>query len=76
MRNVLVRDVPGEVHRVLQHRAQQRGQSLQQYLLSELALLAQRPTTEELFARIEHRRGGSVGFTQAVADLDAERSRS
>lgn len=76
MPNVLVRDLPDEVHAALQHRAEQRGQSLQQYLAGELVRLAERPTTEELFERITRRRGGKVGLDQAVADLDGERPAS
>jgi plasmid stability protein len=75
MPNVLVRDLPDEVHAVLQRRAEQRGQSLQQYLTSELARLAERPTVDELFARVGRRRGGRVGLNQAAADVAAERTR-
>jgi hypothetical protein len=76
MPDILVRDLPDAVHRALAHRAEHRGQSLQQYLASELTRLAQRPSPDELFARISKRRGGTVGLAQAVADLDAERSAS
>jgi antitoxin FitA len=74
--NILVRDLPDDVHRVLQDRAEHRGQSLQQYLSSELTRLAARPTVDELFERVSKRRGGKVGLAQAVADLEAERSAS
>jgi len=74
MPNVLVRDIPDEVHAALQRRAEQRGQSLQQYLASELARLAGRPSVDELFARISRRRGGRVGLHQAAADLTDERT--
>jgi hypothetical protein len=74
MPNVLVRDVPEDVHVALQRRAEHRGQSLQQYLTGELTRLVQRPTLDEVLDRIELRRGGTVGFTQAVEDLGAERS--
>ena len=74
--NILVRDLPDDVHRALAHRAEHRGQSLQQYLSSELIRLAERPTADELFDRVAKRRGGKVGLGQAVADLDAERSAS
>ena len=74
--NILVRDLPDDVHRVLQDRAKHRGQSLQQYLSSELTRLAARPTVDELFERVSKRRGGKVGLAQAVADLEAERSAS
>jgi plasmid stability protein len=75
MANLLVRDVPDDVRAILQHRAEERGQSLQQYLLSELKSLAARPTIEEVLSRIEQRSGGRVGFDQAVRDLSEERLR-
>jgi len=74
MPNVLVRDIPEEVHAVLQRRAQSRGQSLQQYLATELTSLAAQPSVEELFDRVGRRRGGRVGLRTAVDDLDAERA--
>lgn len=76
MPNVLVRDVPDNVHARLQARADERGQSLQQYLAGELRRLAERPTMEEVLARIATRRGGRVGLDQAVRDLAADRERA
>lgn len=73
MKNILVRDVPEDVHAVLQRRAEAAGQSLQQYLLSELARMSSAPTLEEVLARIEARTGGRVGRI-AVDDLEAERA--
>jgi plasmid stability protein len=75
MPNVLVRDVPEAVHAALQHRAERRGQSLQQYLAGELRRLAERPSIDEVLARIELRDGGSVGFAQAAEDLSEARAR-
>lgn len=75
MPNVLVRDIPEEVHSALQRRAEQRGQSLQQYLASELKRLATKPSLTDVLDRIERRRGGRVGFAQAAQDLTQERSR-
>jgi hypothetical protein len=75
MPNVLVRDVPEEVHVALQRRAEQRGQSLQQYLASELKRLAAKPSLTDLLDQIERRRGGRVGLAQAAQDLTQERSR-
>lgn len=74
MPNVLVRDLPDDVHAQLQRRAASQGQSLQQYLVGELRRLAERPTLDEVLDRIERRRGGRVGFDQAVADLAEERA--
>ena len=75
MPNVLVRDVPEDVHTALQRRAEQRGQSLQQYLAGELRRLAERPSVDEVLDRIERRRGGRVGLQQAADDLAEERQR-
>ena len=75
MPNVLVRDVPDDVHSQLQRRADDRGQSLQQYLAGELRRLAERPTMDEVLARVARQRGGRVGLNQAVNDLAGERDR-
>ena len=75
MPNVLVRGIPQDVHAALQRRAEQRGQSLQQYLASELKRLVARPTLDEVMDRIERHRGGRVGLAQAANDLAEERAR-
>jgi plasmid stability protein len=74
MLNLLVRDVPDDVHAALQRRAERRGQSMQQFLVSELRLLAERPSVDEVLDRIERRGGGQVGLRQAAEDLGEERS--
>jgi plasmid stability protein len=76
MPNLLIRDVPEDVHAALQRRAELRGQSLQQFLSGELKRLAERPSLDEVLDRIERHRGGRVGLRQAVEDLAAERARS
>jgi antitoxin FitA len=73
--NVLVRDLPDDVHAALQRRAERRGQSLQQYLAGELRRLAEQPTVDEVLEQIEQRRGGTVGLAQAAEDLREERAR-
>jgi hypothetical protein len=75
MSNVLVRDIPEDVHAALQRRAERRGQSLQQYLAGELRRLAGRPSLEEVLDRIDRRHGGRVGLAQAAEDLAEDRSR-
>lgn len=75
MVNVLVRDLPDDVHEQLQRRAERAGQSLQQYLTTELKRLVRRPTVEEVLERIEQRSGGRVGLEQASIDLADERDR-
>jgi antitoxin FitA len=54
-RLVQIRDVPEEVHRTLKARAAMSGVSLSEYLRSELARMAARPTVDELAARIRAR---------------------
>jgi antitoxin FitA len=74
MPNVLVRDLPEEVHTALQRRAERQGQSLQQYLFLELRRLAERPSLDELLDRIGGRSGGRIGFREAAEDIAAARS--
>lgn len=73
MPNVLIRELPDDVHSELQHRAEAAGQSLQQYLTGELTKLARTPSMDDVLARISRRRGGRVGLDRAVADLDEAR---
>jgi plasmid stability protein len=73
MTNLLVRDIPDDVHAALTRRAAQRGQSLQQYLAAELRRLATRPTLPEVLDRIERHRGGRVGLERAALDIAEER---
>lgn len=75
MTNVLVRDIPEDVHAALARRAERRGQSLQQYLASELRRLAERPSLDDVLDRVERRHGGTVGFAQAAEDLAEDRTR-
>ncbi len=74
MPNILVRDVPAEVHDTLQHWGERRGQSLQQYLATELRRLAERPSLDEVLDRIDACRHGRAGFSQAVEDVLADRA--
>jgi plasmid stability protein len=50
-----IRDVPEEVHRTLKARAAASGTSFSEYLRVLLARAAERPTAEELAARIRAR---------------------
>jgi plasmid stability protein len=75
MPNLLVRDLPDDVHAELQRRAQRHGQSLQQYLTDELRRLVARPELDEVLDRIGRRRGGRVGLVRAAEDVADERDR-
>lgn len=50
-----MRDVPEVVHRTLKARAAQSGISLSEYLRGELALIASRPTPDEVLQRLRSR---------------------
>lgn len=77
MPNVLIRDLPTDVHAVLQARAAASGQSLQQYLTSELSRVARTPTMAEVLDRIDARAAtsdGRIGFAEAVEAIDTGRA--
>lgn len=71
---IQIRNVPDALHRRLKSRAALAGMSLSDYLLSEIRQVAERPTVDELRARLERHPGLtlSVGPAQAVR---AERDR-
>ena len=50
-----IRNVPEAVRDELAARAARRGQSLQEFLVSQLSELAARPTPEDVLARARHR---------------------
>jgi antitoxin FitA len=75
MPHVQVRDVPDEVHEILVRRAETAGQSLQQYLAAQLALIAATPTLDEMLDRIDRRDKGRVSSRTALRARDAERDR-
>ena len=51
--NVLVRNVPAEIHATLVRRAEAEGKSLQEYVMSLLMQSAGKPTMAEVMAEIE-----------------------
>jgi hypothetical protein len=55
MPSITIRDVPKPVRDSLAAKAAARGQSMQQYLLAELARLAGRPTNREILERAQER---------------------
>ena len=75
MPNVQIREVPENVHEALVRKAELAGQSLQQYLSAQLAVIASTPTVDEVIDRIERRAKGSLPRTSAVAALRDERAR-
>jgi plasmid stability protein len=52
---IQIRNVPDDLHRRLKARAAMSGMSLSDYLLKELRQVAERPTMEEMRARLATR---------------------
>lgn len=64
---IQIRDVPDEVRRTLKARAALEGTSLSEYLRAELVRVAERPTPEELWARLRARSSVEAGESSAEA---------
>jgi plasmid stability protein len=58
--SLTIRNVPAPVRDELAARAAARGQSLQQYLLSELVDLARRPTVADVLSRARARKAATA----------------
>ncbi|MBO0764747.1 MAG: hypothetical protein J2P50_09185 [Hyphomicrobiaceae bacterium] len=54
-RMIQIRNVPDDLHRRLKARAAMAGMSLSDYLLKQIRAVAERPTMEELQARLATR---------------------
>jgi plasmid stability protein len=72
---VQIRNVPDTLHRRLKSRAALAGMSLSDYLLSEIRHMAERPTIDELRARLRSRTEAAPSVTPAEA-VRAERDRT
>jgi antitoxin FitA len=71
---IQIRNVPDTLHRRLKSRAALAGMSLSDYLLDEIRRVAERPTLDELRARLEHRSATAPSMAPAQA-VRAERDR-
>jgi plasmid stability protein len=71
---IQIRNVPDALHRRLKSRAALAGKSLSDYLLDEIRVAAERPTIDELRARLERRTRVSPSVTPAEA-VRAQRER-
>lgn len=67
---IQIRNVPDALHRRLKSRAALAGMSLSDHLLSEIRQVADRPTLDELRARLERR----LGLTPSVSPVQAVRA--
>ena len=71
---IQIRNVPDALHRRLKSRAALAGMSLSDYLLSEIRQVADRPTLDELRARLKQRPSVTPSLSPAQA-VRAERDR-
>jgi plasmid stability protein len=71
---IQVRNVPEALHRRLKSRAALAGMSLSDYLLDEIRYVAERPTIDELRARLRERTEANPSLPPADA-VRAERDR-
>jgi plasmid stability protein len=72
MATIQIRNVPDALHHRLKSRAALAGRSLGDYLLSEIGQIAERPTLDDLRARLK--RYPEITLTEAPADaVRAER---
>ena len=71
---IQIRNVPEALHRRLKSRAALAGMSLSDYLLNEIRQVAERPTVDELRARLRSRRAAALTVPPADA-VRAERDR-
>jgi plasmid stability protein len=71
---IQIRNIPDALHRRLKSKAALAGVSLSDYLLSEICEIAERPTLDEMRARLARR--SAVAPTISPADaVRAERGR-
>jgi len=67
---IQIRNVPESLHRELKSRAALAGMSLSDYLLNEIRQVADRPTLDQLRARLDSR----PALTLSMAPADALRA--
>jgi len=75
MPNIQIRDVSIPVHEALVRKAELAGQSLQQFLSNQLAILAATPSLEELLDSIEQQDLGKLSTADALQAISGERAR-
>jgi len=71
---VQIRNVPDGLHRKLKARAAHAGQTLSDYLLAELERVANRPSRDEMLARLHGRKRVRLKTPAAVVIREARES--
>jgi plasmid stability protein len=72
---VQIKNVPERVHRTLKARAAHAGMTLSDYLLKEISAVAERPTVEDMLARLQARGPIDKPFDTASAVRSERESR-
>lgn len=70
---IQIRNVPDEFHRTLKMRAAAAGLSLSDYIKQELGAIVERPTFEEINARVKARRSANLSREEILAAVHAGR---
>ena len=74
MKHLQIRNVPDDLHRALKERAAREGTTMSELILRELPRIAQRPSLEQVLARIRSREPvEGLGSTAEI--IRAERDR-
>lgn len=75
VKTIQIRDVPDSIHRTLRERAARAGVSLSDYLLAEVARLAERPAISDVL-RLSSARHGGTEVDEIVAAVRSGRDRA
>jgi hypothetical protein len=75
MTSILIRDVPPKVHNALQEAAEAKGHSLQQYLVMEIAKIAEKSQIEERLKKLNRAALPKIKASTIVDAINSERSR-
>ena len=74
MPNILIRDVPADIHRELARRASLQRRSLQQYLTALLTREASTQTLDDVLDSVARLNGGQVTLADALGARDESRA--
>lgn len=75
MSSILIRDVPPKVHNALQVAAESKGHSLQQFLILEMAKLAEKSQIEEALKKLNRAALPKIKASSIVDAINSERKR-
>ena len=76
MATIQVREVPEDVYERLRLRARARSESIQRFMLRELVRIAEEPTDEELWQRVQGLSddvSAPLEVAETLRDLDSDR---